>query len=120
MKSVLLFGLLSLATVAHAQDYSLNCTTDTGKSVVVVISDDGRRNNLEHLTVDGLNFTNGAWMSVTRGSGIQIVIDSYRDGQRLAMSLMGTFGSTYKIANGTERKMNCVNNAPSARRNDGI
>ncbi|MNK87071.1 hypothetical protein D3C87_1070000 [compost metagenome] len=120
MKSVLLFGLLTLANVANAQDFALDCTTDTGKRVVVVISDDGRRNYLDQLVVDGLNFTNGAWMSVTRGSGIQIAIDKYRDGQRLSMSLMGPYGSTYQIANGTVRQMNCTNNAPSARPNDGI
>jgi hypothetical protein len=119
MKKIILTSALCLVSFAsQASAYGYRCKTDTGKEINVAYS---YINNysLDKVIIDGQNFTQSSTMSNTRGSGLQIQVRSFRNGENLQLTIFGG-NSSYQLGNGSQRSMSCDNSMPAAAKNDGI
>jgi len=119
MKKIILASTLALASLSsYASTYGYKCKTDTGKEINVAYSYINSY-SLDKVIVDGQNFTQSSSMSNTRGSGLQIQVRSFRNGENLQLIIFGG-NSSYQIGNGSQRSMNCEDTSPRVVPNDGL
>ncbi len=119
-KIILITIIAMLSSIAQAaSSYSYKCITDTKKEIRLDYSY-SYNYTLEKLTIDGKDYRQGTSLSVTRGDGIQLTVNSFKDGANLFLRLMGPNGSNYQLGSNGVRTMTCVDVRAIESSNGGI